>query len=67
MAFAVDDKVRVADESSEYRGHRGEVQNVNGELHYVRIDQHGCNNQVLLRTDQLQLDLTAHQTDYSQC
>jgi transcription antitermination factor NusG len=67
MAFAVGTKVRVADESSEYRGHRGEITSVNGERHRVRLDQHGCATNTLLRTDQLQEDLTAHQTDYTQC
>lgn len=67
MAFNVNDKVRVADQSSEYRLHRGVVKAVSGEVHDVRIDGHGCHQTVKLRTDQLKADTTTHPTSYAQC
>jgi len=67
MAFNVDDKVRVIDESSEYRGHRGVVKAVTDDNHQVRLDGHGCAGRVTLRTDQLATDALTHPTDYTQC
>ena len=40
MAFNVNDQVRVADQSSPYRQHRGIVKSVSGSLHQVRLDGH---------------------------
>ena len=67
MAFAVSTNVRIADQSSAYRGHRGQVMRVDGDNHYVRVDQHGCHNRVLLRTDQLKEDFGTQLVDYRQC
>ncbi len=67
MAFDVNDKVRVADQSSRYRGHRGVVMAVSGSLHQVRLDGHGCRGRVPLRTDQLKIDTTTHLVSYAQC
>lgn len=67
MAFSASTKVRVADQSSEYRNHKGVVVSASGDDHQVRLDQHGCGKTVLLRTDQLVQDYTTHPTDYSQC
>lgn len=70
MAFNVDDQVRVADQSSEYRGHSGTVMAVDGDNHQVRLFGHGCNDRVTLRTDQLKADSRtsgAAGLDYSHC
>jgi|GEM_PF-6751398 len=67
MAFNVNDKVRVADQSSSYRTHRGVVKSVSGSLHQVRIDGHGCKGRVPLVTGQLKIDTTSHPTSYAQC
>lgn len=67
MAFSPATKVRVADQSSEYRGRRGVVMEVASDNHLVRLDGNSCSKTVRLRTDQLKQDYTTHVTDYSQC
>lgn len=70
MAFNVDDQVRVADASSEYRGKSGDVKSVSGDNHEVRLYGHGCKNRVTLRTDQLRTDARTTgdaALDYSRC
>jgi len=67
MAFDVADKVRVADQSSRYRGHRGVVKAVSGSLHQVRLEGHGCAGRIPLRTDQLKADTRADAVSYAQC
>jgi hypothetical protein len=67
MAYTVGTAVRVADQSSEYRDKRGQVVEVTGDLHKVRLDGHGCNASVPLRTDQLKTDLAPQPILYTQC
>ena len=67
MAFPVATKVRVADGSSEYRGHVGVVVAVVDDTHQVRIDGHGCSSRVQFLSGQLQEDFSSQPTNYSQC
>lgn len=70
MAFNVGDQVRVADQSSEYRGHSGDVMAVDGDNHEVRLYGHACAGRVTLRTDQLRTDTRttgAAALDYTNC
>ena len=67
MAFSVDDKVRVADESSAYRGHRGVVQAVSSDLHDVRLEGFGCSQVVQLLTGQLKADTRPNSVSYAMC
>ena len=67
MAFNVNDQVRVADQSSPYRQHRGIVKSVSGSLHQVRLDGHACKGRVPLVTSQLKIDATTLPTSYAQC
>ncbi len=67
MAFSIGDRVRVADQSSEYRRHRGTVKAVDTDLHQVQLEGHGCNGRVPLRTDQLKIDTTTLVVSYAQC
>lgn len=67
MAYSLNDQVRVADQSSEYRGHSGVVKGVSGDNHDVRLFGHSCAGRVVLRTDQLQADTRAVPIDYSRC
>lgn len=70
MAFNVGDQVRVADQSSEYRGKSGDVMAVSDDNHEVRLYGHGCSDRVTLRTDQLRADSRTTgdaALDYSRC
>ena len=67
MAFSVAQKVRVADQSSDYHGQVGVVIAVSGDDHDVRLDGHGCGQTVPLLTVQLKADTTTHPTDYTNC
>ncbi len=67
MAFSISDRVRVIDQSSEYRGHRGTVKAVSGELHDVQLEGQGCHGRAPLRTDQLLADETDMVVSYAQC
>ncbi len=67
MAFTAGDRVKVADQSSEYRRNRGTVKSVEGDLHQVQLEGHGCNGRVPLLTGQLKTDATALVVSYAQC
>lgn len=67
MAYAVDARVRVIDESSNYRGNSGTVISVDGSVHQVRLDGHGCQQTVPLLTAQLATEARASYVDYSNC
>ena len=68
MAFTVGQRIRVADQSSEYRRHTGTVKTVlEDDAYSVQIEGHGCEQRVTLREDQLKLDTTAAKISYAQC
>lgn len=66
--YTAGQRIRVADQSSEYRRCKGSVVRViDTDLYGVRIEGHGCGSEVTLRGDQLKLDTTAAAVSYSQC
>lgn len=68
MAFTVGNRVRVADQSSEFRRQKGTVQDVLTSPYYnVRLDGQRCGGLTLLRIDQLKADATPQTIDYGQC
>lgn len=68
MAFSATDRVKVVDQSSEYRGLRGSVQAVEGDYYRVRLETQGCGgNETLFRESQLATDTSTMKTDYAQC
>lgn len=67
MAYTVGQRVRVADQSLEWRGLGGEVMEVTGDSHEVRLDGHGCRARTTLLTSQLQTDEREAPLDYSNC
>lgn len=67
MAFSVGDRVKVADEHSQWRGNSGEVISVSGDAHEVRLDGHGCGQTVPLLTTQLREQTLASHVDYDYC
>ncbi len=58
-------RVRVTDESSEFRGKFGTVESRDGNNHQVRIDGYQVGNTVLLRGSQLQASTQPCPVDYS--
>ena len=68
MAFSVGNRIRVADQSSEYRLKKGTVKAVlDDDLYSVQIEGHGCEQRVTLHEDSLKLDTTAAAISYAQC
>lgn len=58
-------RVKVADASSQWRGHVGEVLSRDGSTHNVRLDGFAKDATVPLLTPQLRRDLTEEVLDYS--
>ena len=67
MAFVVTDRVRVADQSSQWRGLSGEVMLADDPDYDVRLDGHACGTTQRFLERQLQADATAEPLDYSRC
>lgn len=68
MAFSVSNRVRVADQSSQFRGCKGEVVAVNsGSAYGVRLEGHPCGSQQRFLESQLKTDATAEAVSYDQC
>jgi hypothetical protein len=66
MAFAVNARVKIADQSSEYRKRSGTVLSVVGDKHQVRVDGFGQGQTAELLTPQLRTEPLAAPYDYSQ-
>ncbi len=64
MAFSVGQRVRVADQSSGYRGMSGIVKVVTDD---VRLDGHACTGRIRFLTGQLKVDGTVSALSYAQC
>lgn len=64
MAYSVDTRVQVSDQSSEHRNRYGTVLSASGDDHQVRLDGHRDNQAVLLRTDQLRTTTQASPVEY---
>lgn len=58
--------VRVADQSSQFRGGRGVVKTRDGDKHYVRLEGHPNNSVQLFLGAQLKTDGRPARVDYSQ-
>ena len=58
-------RVRVADFTSQYRGHTGEVLSRSGSTHDVRLDGFGGSQSVPLLTPQLRDNPPASYVDYT--
>ncbi len=68
MAFSVSNRVRVADQSSQYRGLKGIVVAVNsGSAYGVRLEGHPCGSQQRFLEGQLKADSTTARVSYAQC
>ena len=67
MPFIVTDRVKVADQSSQWRLLSGEVMVANDPDYDVRLDGHKCNSTQRFLEPQLQLDATAEPLDYTRC
>lgn len=66
--YTVGQRIRVADQSSEYRRCLGSVVRViDTDLYGVRIEGHGCGGEVALLGGQIKLDTTAAKISYAQC
>jgi len=53
MSFSVSDRVKVSNQSSQYRNHLGTVVRKDGDNHYVRIDGHESAGEVLFKAGDL--------------
>ncbi len=67
MAFSVTNRVKVADESSQWRGLSGTVMVVASDNHDLRLDGHPCKSRHRFLTAQLKLDGRTAPIDYTRC